>query len=310
MKKLSQLVVEQELPDGINGFCILKPEFTQYENEFFTLLKNNDWKVVDKKKKKLTRDEAEKLYASKKGESFYNTLVDYMASGECIAASCSKKCKDPITDMKKLKDKVREQWGKDEMKNAMHCSDSLENVTREANICLNGICESKEEPINEADTKELQISVNVSELIKKLKDAFCEEMNAWYQYIIVAPFLKGNERTNIAADYAENADEELKHAKWLLERINQLDGDYSDIDAPEFWDKTATHKYIYPTGVDVAGSLKQMVEAEKGAIETYTDLEKFTRDKDVVTNTKVKEILADEQKHLQEMEEFLADIEK
>ena len=35
-------------------------------------------------------------------------------------------------------------------------------------------------------------------LIALLKDAFCEEMNAWYQYTIVIPFLKGNERSEIA----------------------------------------------------------------------------------------------------------------
>jgi hypothetical protein len=38
-------------------------------------------------------------------------------------------------------------------------------------------------------------------LIDLLKDAFCEEMNAWYQYLIVAPFLKGNERTEIAESF-------------------------------------------------------------------------------------------------------------
>ena len=33
--------------------------------------------------------------------------------------------------MDKLKDKVRDAWGKDDMKNGMHSSDSLENVKRE-----------------------------------------------------------------------------------------------------------------------------------------------------------------------------------
>jgi nucleoside diphosphate kinase len=44
--------------------------------------------------------------------------------------------KETFNDMKKLKDKVRENWGKDEMKNGMHSSDSLENVNRESKICL------------------------------------------------------------------------------------------------------------------------------------------------------------------------------
>ena len=41
---------------------------------------------------------------------------------------------DCANDMKKLKDKVRKNWGKDEMKNGMHSSDSLENVNRESKI--------------------------------------------------------------------------------------------------------------------------------------------------------------------------------
>ena len=69
-------------------------------------------------------------------KDFYKDLCDYMSSGECLCCSCHKDCEDPIEDMKKLKDKVRENWGKDEMKNGMHSSDSLENVNRESKICL------------------------------------------------------------------------------------------------------------------------------------------------------------------------------
>ena len=36
--------------------------------------------------------------------------------------------------MKKLKNKARDAWGKSEMKNAMHSSDSLENVKRESKV--------------------------------------------------------------------------------------------------------------------------------------------------------------------------------
>ena len=46
----------------------------------------------------------------------------------------------------------------------------------------------------------------------------------------------------------------------------------------------------------------------KGAIETYTALEAVTRGNDVVTNRKVKEILADEQEHLQNLIDLYKDI--
>ena len=49
------------------------------------------------------------------------------------------------------------------------------------------------------------------------------------------------------------------------------------------------------------------IEAEKGAIETYRELEEMTRNVDVVSNDKIKQILADEIEHLQELEDFIAD---
>lgn len=163
--------------------------------------------------------------------------------------------------------------------------------------------------IVEAAPSDLKVK-NAEAIIMKLKDAFCEEMLAWYQYYIIMPFLVGPERTNIVADYKENADEELGHADKLLNRINELGGDYTEIDSPINWNTLATHKYITPTSNDVKVSLQQMVDAERGAIETYTELEEATRIDDVVTNELVKGILADEQKHLQEMLEFLDDLKK
>ena len=47
---------------------------------------------------------------------------------------------------------------------------------------------------------------------------------------------------------------------------------------------------------------------EMDAIETYRDLEEITRNVDPVTNRKVKAILADEEEHLQEIEDFLCDV--
>lgn len=59
--------------------------------------------------------------------------------------------------------------------------------------------------------------------------------------------------------------------------------------------------------IDVYQSLLDNIEAEKGAIETYRELEEMTRNVDVVSNDKIKQILADEIEHLQELEDFIAD---
>lgn len=147
-------------------------------------------------------------------------------------------------------------------------------------------------------------------LIALLKDAFCEEMNAWYQYTIVIPFLKGNERSEIAEVLEVQAKDELEdHGYWLLERINRLGGTSEGILTPDDWNRVATHKYIVPsTDFTVQSALDQNIEAERGAIETYIKLERLTRDIDPVSNLKVKEILADEEEHLQTLLEFKEDI--
>lgn len=161
----------------------------------------------------------------------------------------------------------------------------------------------------EAAPEDLQVAPEtVAKLLPMLKSAYAEEINAWYQYYIIAPFLAGKERTSVVADYAENGAEELKHASMLLERINQLGGDFTDIEALDKLDALARAKYIKPTSTDVAVSLQQIADAEKGAIETYTALEEASRDIDVVTNRLVKQILEDEQTHLQEALDFLADV--
>ena len=155
----------------------------------------------------------------------------------------------------------------------------------------------------------------VNELIEKLKVAFCEEMNAWYSYTITKPFLAGGERKEIAETYEElGKDEYEDHAMWLLERLNQLNADVNDISSPDDWaKKTTKHPYRVPTFDDgnicSTCNLQDQIKNELDAIETYQDLVSFTEGKDPVSHRKLKEILADEEEHYQELKEHLTDIE-
>lgn len=152
-----------------------------------------------------------------------------------------------------------------------------------------------------------------SALVEKLTNAYKEEINAFYAYFTVKNFLVGQGRKDIEKFYDEAAKDELyDHAAWILERINQLGGfPVNALNVSQLPD--VVHPYIQPelsgTSIHVTNSLKENIEAEKGAINTYIGLEEFTRGVDVVTNRKMKHILADELEHLQELEEFLADIE-
>ena len=134
MKSLVQYIKESQLE--MNGFVILKPEFLEWEEPWLDLLKNKGWQIIQKKKCQLSNDQCKELYKMHKDKPFYDDLCKYMSSDECICCSCYKKCDNPIKEMKDIKNIVREKWGIDDMKNAMHSSDSLENVNRENNIIM------------------------------------------------------------------------------------------------------------------------------------------------------------------------------
>lgn len=117
-----------------NSFVILKPEFLSHKNEWIEMLQNNEWDILDQKQLTLSKDQSAELYCMHKGKDFYDDLCKYMSSGECLCCKCYKECSNPIEEMDKLKDQIRNKWGKDDMKNAMHSSDSLQNVKRESKI--------------------------------------------------------------------------------------------------------------------------------------------------------------------------------
>lgn len=150
-------------------------------------------------------------------------------------------------------------------------------------------------------------------LVEKLTNAFKEEINAFYAYFIAKNYLVGQNRKDLERFYDEAAKDELyDHAAWILERINQLDGfPTMAMDVAQL--THVQHPFIQPhymgNSISTVQSIKENIEAEKGAIETYREIEEYTRGVDVVTNRKIKHILADEIEHLQELEEFLADVE-
>jgi nucleoside-diphosphate kinase len=126
--KVGDKSVEQ---DQVNGFCILKPEFLEHEDDFKNMLTNNGWRIIQTVRRTLTHEEAQELYKMHKQKKFYKDLCDYMSSSDSMCYMCYKDCDNPIKDMKTIKDMVRKAWGIDDMKNGMHSSDSLENVKRE-----------------------------------------------------------------------------------------------------------------------------------------------------------------------------------
>lgn len=304
MKKLSE-ILETSSQNKINGFVILKPGFLNHENDFLTLLKNNDWRVIQKKKTTLTQEQAEALYCMHKDKDFYNDLCKYMCSDDSLCCSCHKDCANPIKDMSTLKTKVRDKWGQDEMKNAMHSSDSIDNVSREGNIVFNNICESI------FDNTDFSPEENKDAVIaNELCALYAEEINAFYQYWIVSEFLTGKERPSIQQKYKEYAMDELTdHAAKLLKRMNELNINPGNLINLYNTDTIARAKYIIPNpSFSTADSLMQNINAENNAIYHYMNAIELTKDIDPTTNQLLKDILKDEEEHKSELEDFLKDI--
>lgn len=122
--------------DDCNGFAILKPEFLDHEDEWKKMITDQGWEIKNHLKFQMSNSQAKDLYKCHCDEPWFNELCNYMSSGPCICAICHKKCDNPIKDMKDIKHEFRDKYGKDEMRNGMHSSDSLKNVQREGKITL------------------------------------------------------------------------------------------------------------------------------------------------------------------------------
>lgn len=115
---------------------------------------------------------------------------------------------------------------------------------------------------------------------EKLKTAYCEEMNAWYSYMIQAQMMY--DRPDVQKAFQEIGDDELKdHSVKLLQALKTLYIDISDIDAPQSWVvKTGKHPYISPSYIidgatktlDYDLNIKQEISNEYGSIDTYHEI--------------------------------------
>jgi len=111
----------------------------------------------------------------------------------------------------------------------------------------------------------------------------------------------------VQLDINEHAQDELRHAGMLTERIMQLGGEF--ILDPADWNKFSNCGYDVPENPFVKNILDQNIKGEQCAIEVYHKLMELTRDKDVVTYNLVVEILEDEVEHEEDLQALLEDLE-
>jgi len=150
------------------------------------------------------------------------------------------------------------------------------------------------------------VKVDIKKLIELLNKALADEWLAYYQYWIGSKVVVGPMREAIVAELVEHANEELKHAEMIVERILQLDG--TPILKPEDWYKMSNCGYDAPLDPKVEKILDQNIKGEQCAIEVYDKLLDFLDNKDFITSNMVESILADEVEHEDDLQAIAEDL--
>lgn len=154
--------------------------------------------------------------------------------------------------------------------------------------------------------KILQGKLDVENLIDQLNAALSEEWLAYYQYWIGALVAEGAMRADVQDEFEEHAEEERQHAQLLADRIIELEG--TPVLDPQKWFELARCRYDSPTDFDTVSLLNQNVASERCAILRYQEIADFTDGKDFTTCDIVKHILAEEEEHEQDLQDYLTDI--
>ncbi len=148
--------------------------------------------------------------------------------------------------------------------------------------------------------------IEVEELIKLLNKAYADEWLAYYQYYIEEKVVKGIMKDAAIAELNQHAQDELRHADMVAQRILQLGG--TPLLNPKEWFVHTNCGYEEPKDFNVLAILEDAIKGEQCAIKTYSDILEVTQNKDIVTYDIVSQILADEVEHEEDLVALQEDI--
>lgn len=140
-------------------------------------------------------------------------------------------------------------------------------------------------------------------VLKLLNEALATELVCVLRYRRHHFMARGINSKSIADEFLVHANEEQGHADQLAERIVQLGGepDFS----PDSLSRRSHAEYVPGTTLDEM--IKENLVAERIAIDSYRELVQFVDGADPTTGKLIKEILAVEEQHADELADFLAD---
>jgi len=148
----------------------------------------------------------------------------------------------------------------------------------------------------------------VNEIVAMLKRAYADEMLAFHFYWYTSIYMQGLGFATLATTFRNNGMGELKHAEILADRLNQLGtAAYSN---PAEWIKNSNIGDIDPEKyLTMKSAVQKAMEIAGKVIEHYNEISKKTQHTDYVTYETVADILTEEVKEEQDLEDILTNLE-
>ncbi len=141
-------------------------------------------------------------------------------------------------------------------------------------------------------------------VIRLLNEALATELVCVLRYKRHYFMAKGIHSEGVKAEFLEHANEEMAHADRLAKRITELGGEpnFSPIGLSE-----RSHAE-YVAGDTLNAMIKEDLIAERIAIESYREMIAYLAENDPTTQRMLKEILAMEEEHAEDLSSLLANV--
>jgi len=138
-------------------------------------------------------------------------------------------------------------------------------------------------------------------VVKLLNEALATELVCVLRYKRHYFMAAGIHSEPVAAEFLQHANEEMQHADQIAERIIQLRG------KPNFSPDglSARSHAQYVEGDTLKDMIKEDLIAERIAIESYREMVAYLADQDPTTHRMLKEILAKEEEHAEDLVSLL-----
>ncbi|MEO6118610.1 MAG: ferritin-like domain-containing protein [Methylotenera sp.] len=141
-------------------------------------------------------------------------------------------------------------------------------------------------------------------VIKLLNEALATELVCVLRYKRHYFMAKGIHSEPVKAEFLEHANEEMAHADRLAKRITELGGE------PDFSPDGLTERSHaeYVAGDTLLAMIKEDLIAERIAVESYREMIVYLGDADPTTQRMLKEILAMEEEHADDLASLMENI--